>query len=241
MKSWFERLELLRYLRGFLLCLFLFLNSCSPLYFPNMVNSPLLRDKGECQLMAGNGNSGYNAQLAYAPINHLGLIAGGSLNNSPHSDFYTYNVGAGYFGSIPEDPSTKYELFMGAGKGKIMNQSFNFVSDQTVNADYTHLFLQSGLGLENRFVGGGIALRLSYIDMQIADLSSSKTGNYRDLYFEPAINLKIGYKNIKFIIQAELSQRLTGRNSYNYDYNFLTISLGLQFILGRQYLNDNNF
>ncbi len=241
MKNWSERVEKLHCIKGFLLCFFVVFYSCSPLYFPNMVNSPLLRDKGECLIMAGNGNSGYNAQLAYAPINHLGLIAGGSLNNSPHSDFYTYNFGAGYFGSIPEEPSTKYELYMGAGKGKIMNQSFNFFSDQTVNADYNHLFLQSGLGLENRFVGGGIAIRLSYIDMHIADLSSSNPRNYQDLYFEPAVNLKIGYKNIKFILQAELSQRLTGRNSYHYDYNVITISLGLQFILGRQYLNDNHF
>jgi len=241
MKNGLERIGILSHIAGFLLCLSVTFYSCSPLYFPNMVNSPLLSDKGEFQVMAGNGNSGYNAQLAYAPINHLGLIASGSLNNSQQTNFYTYNVGAGYFGSIPEEPSTKYELYMGAGKGKIMNQSINFFSDQTVNADYTHLFFQSGLGLENRFVGGGIAMRLSYIDMQTVDLSSSNTVNYRDLYFEPALNLKIGYKNIKFIMQAELSQRLTGRNSYHYDYNFITLSLGLQFIMGKQYLNDNHF
>ena len=179
-KSKLDVLILIKYksLSGVLIALTVIISSCSPVYFPNMVNSPLFTDKAEFTATTAIGNTGYNAQMAYAPINHFGLIANGSINSVSYPKFYTYDVGAGYFGKLPEEINSTYEFYLGEGKGQTQNVQGNLFADPLEDATYTHLFAQSGIGFENRYFAGGIAIRLSYLDMNIFNHSSLITNRY---------------------------------------------------------------
>ncbi|MBS3807179.1 MAG: hypothetical protein KGY60_06710 [Bacteroidales bacterium] len=53
--------------------------SCSPEYIPNMVNSPMFKEKGEIQGNLAAGVSGTDVQLAYALGEHVALMANGSF------------------------------------------------------------------------------------------------------------------------------------------------------------------
>ncbi|HRC89903.1 MAG TPA: hypothetical protein PK910_07795, partial [Bacteroidales bacterium] len=90
---------------SFLLCAFvaLIINSCAPAYVPNVLNAPMLTNKNEVQAAVYIGTSGFDPQIAWAPTNHIGVMANASFMNSTSDSTENYHkhnffeFGAGYY------------------------------------------------------------------------------------------------------------------------------------------------
>jgi len=121
--------------------LFIF-TGCVTLYKPNVINSPLLKEKGEFNTSASIGLSGcglYNLQAAYAISNHTGVMIDGMYHNR-HSTISDSSVeklnmffgeaGAGYFTAFGNEKNRLFQCYGGCGYGittdKIDNSSHSY-------------------------------------------------------------------------------------------------------------------
>jgi len=222
-----------RNLLGFLI-IFILCTSCGNIYyFPNMVNSPLFVKKGEFKATVASGykeTSGYNAMLAYTPINHFGIIANVAMNNCPQPRYYSYNLGCGFYDKHPV--GFNYEFYLGGGQGKTNYEGSNLNSTK---GNYVQLFGQYGLGFENAAMGLGLALRLSYVNMYINKFYSLKTDQYQNIYIEPVLNLKVGINKVKIIVQVGSSVRSQRPGPSDYGFRYFFATCGLQLTLGNTF------
>jgi len=64
--------KLLIYILVFII---LIINGCAPAYVPNVINTPLLSNKGEIQTSIHTGIAGFDPQFAYAITDHIGFMS----------------------------------------------------------------------------------------------------------------------------------------------------------------------
>lgn len=132
--------------------LILLLSSCSPVYVPNVINTPMMEQKGDGNISVNIGLSGIDGQLSYALTDNFGIMANGNFGISgymfccPHQVHYLVEAGTGYFGKIKENG--RFEVFGGGGIGEIeVEYDFStFESYSKVNL--TRFFVQPSFGLE---------------------------------------------------------------------------------------------
>jgi hypothetical protein len=165
------RLVLLAYL-------ILILTSCQRgLYIPDKVNSPGFKEAGEVKLdlsvkpqMRSTSGSpfSFSSDIAYAPVNHLGVLASyRNVNNkvSEESDIFSgitrsstfnghrFDMGVGYFSKIAG--KGKFELYGGYGNGVVKTDIIYGPGNSTIKPDdsysarYNRFFVQSAIGLDN--------------------------------------------------------------------------------------------
>jgi hypothetical protein len=66
-----------------LIPLFLVIQSCSLAYIPNVVNTPMLSDRGDLKAAVAAGVSGVDFQLSGAVTDHIGLMLNGNFAAMP--------------------------------------------------------------------------------------------------------------------------------------------------------------
>lgn len=220
-----------------LLSLFVSVTSCAPLYTPNLVHVPLFSDKNDADVQFGTGTCGYDAQVAYAPINHLGLMVNSSFKNKDVSDTNFYNKhnfiegGLGYFGKI--DEAGRYECYLGYGNGSAQNYSEGFYG--LVKGSYNRFFFQPSIGVKTDVFEGAFSLRVVYIDMYSISKNVGYTRSELSAgYYEPVLTAKMGYKFIKFFIQGGLS--IPMQNQLKYTDSPLIMNCGMNFNFSESYL-----
>ena len=208
-------------LTGFLIIFTFIFSSCRSVYIPNMINTPLLTQKGEFKATGSFGYNGYNSQLAYALTNSIGIITNGSYNKAKffgtendYREFYLYDIGAGYYNKL-YNKNSYYEIYMGGGQGRANIYEYSLSSLIRSSGSYSRVFGQGGIGVEDRFVGGGFALRVSVVNMKLLDPNNLVTGRYTNLYIDPVVTCKAGYNKVKVIIQAGMSYRLGEQDRAN--------------------------
>jgi len=207
----------------------LILNSCAPAYIPNVLNAPLLTNKNEVQVAIHAGTSGFDPQVAYAITNHFGVMVNASFldETSDSTDSYHKHgfaeLGAGYFTNFAS--RFKFEIFGGAGFGKISALYDNNKWISRSQVDVTRYFIQPSLGITSKVVDFGISTRFSLVSMK------QETANVTGLMFEPAATLKLGWDHLKAMAQIGVSAPLTKDVGFNYQ-PFL-FSLGLQANFGK--------
>lgn len=210
--------------------------SCSPEYIPNMVNSPMFTNAGEFQATIATGNSNFDAQTAVAITDHLGIMVNGSYGNetSDSSDnFHKHTfieAGFGYYEKIGE--TFRYEMYGGYGFGEVEGYFKNSFIDEISNARYNRFFIQPGIGISTGIYDGSFSPRFAIVQMNPKG-SNFQVGDY-NVFFEPVITSKIGYKYVKFIAQFGISLPL-GDQDLNYDYQVFIFNFGLNFNIGRKY------
>lgn len=211
----------------------LIFNSCAPAYIPNVINAPMLTNKGEIQASAHLGLSGLNPQFAYAITDHLGIMANASFLNiksdsSSTSDFSHkatfYELGAGYYSHFGS--RFKFATYGGAGVGKVNAEYDNELWSSGVDVNCTRIFLQPTIGMTSKIVDLGISTR--FVAVSFSQDSEKNTG----FMFEPAFTAKLGWDYIKVIGQIGLSFPLNKEN-INFVYQPGLFSLGLQLNLGK--------
>ena len=164
-------------------CTLLLLSSCQQsFYVADKVNSPGFKKAGEAKLdlsarpqtsYQDGAHFSYSADAAYAPINHLGIIASYRvLNNKVNREAYApaaffatkyryakYNgqrgdIGAGYFTRIGR--KAKYEAYAGYGNGTLKadisyDSTFSPKPSQAYTTSYNRFFIQSAVGMSNNY------------------------------------------------------------------------------------------
>ena len=214
----------------FSLLLTIVLQACSPAYTPNVVNTPLLSNKGEFQAGIGTGISGVDPQLAYALTDNIGIMLNGSFCNrksdeSSSSNYYHNHTfieaAAGYYKKVSHNG--RLSIFSGYGFGTVdAEYKNNLVSSQS-KANIYRYFIQPDIGVTSNVFDGSFASRIVLVDI-------NKDGHSFSAFAEPVLTGKFGYKHIKFYVQAGISLPLSKSN--NYDYQPFIFSFGMNFKFG---------
>lgn len=217
-------------------------HSCSPAYVPNMVNSPLLSNKGEFNASAAIGTSGIDPQFSYALSHHVGLMFNSSFANTDtgsEGDYHKHSIielGAGYYNTLSK--SGRFEIYGGFGSGKVDGQ-FTFMGTKSINnAKYKKIFIQPAIGASTKIFDGSLATRFSFINMDLSDPLYTGKNKY-SLFIEPVITCKFGYKHVKFVWQFGVSIATEKDIKRQYEYQPIMMSFGLQLNLGRRALWDD--
>jgi hypothetical protein len=210
----------------------LLLNSCAPSYIPNVINAPMLTNKGEFQASMHFGASGFNPQFTYAITNHLGIMANASFmdattdstSNSYHKHSF-YEFGPGYYTNFGS--RFKFGLYGGYGFGTINAVYENSLWTSRSDVKCSRLFLQPTIGITSSIFDLGLSSRFVVVSFNQEGLNPD-TG----VMFEPAITAKLGYEHIKAVGQIGLSLPINSDNIH-FNYQFGLVSLGIQANFGK--------
>ncbi|PCH67245.1 MAG: hypothetical protein COC01_06195 [Bacteroidetes bacterium] len=224
-----------RYLLG--IAVLLLLNSCSIYYAPNAHNVPLFKGKDDVRISIIASHGGYDykgteIQGAYAITDKIGLITNGFIahaedDNSPKSGEGSFlEIGAGYY--KPLNKFFVFETYNGIGAGEVYNM-YRDRSSSTVN--FLKYFIQPSIGFSSKVFDAALSSRfcaLHYYSIQ--SNSMENTGNLLGLKYdvplliEPALTLRLGWKNVKIQGQYGLSFIL---NNPEFDHDGLNLNVGL--------------
>ncbi len=203
------------------------LDACAPAYVPNVINTPLLSNKGELQASINGGISGFDPQISYALTDHIGLALNGSFANRTSDSTENYHkhnfveLGTGYYTKMGK--VGRFETFGGVGFGNTRGGYSNDLWSAYTNANYTRLYLQPGIGIATAPFDGSLAARLAFVNLKQG--SQRSTG----VFLEPVITLKTGFKNVKLSVQIGLSFSLNENIDFNYHPFIFSIGLHTHF------------
>ena len=215
----------------------LIIKGCAPAYVPNVINTPLLSNKGEIQAGIHTGVSGTDPQFAYAITDNIGIMLNGSFANRTSDstdDFHKHQfveLGTGYYTKIGE--TGRFETFGGFGYGKLQAKFNNNLWNASSDVNSSRLFIQPSIGATTDIFDGSFSSRFVMVNMHQA--SNKSTG----FFLEPVLTGKIGYKYVKAVFQLGLSIPL---NSANIDFNYqpFLFSIGLQGYIFKTHQNKTS-
>jgi hypothetical protein len=224
--------------------LFIF-SGCATVYVPNAAHTPLMEEQGEVHVSAHFGINGGDLQLGYALTDQFGMIGSISARESTNQDGektgeHTFGeAGVVWFPGIHN--RFKNEFLAGIGLGNAMGESsFSFMNNEGVyekraaRGDFTRFFVQSNTALTSSVVTTGFATRLAYVNFYNYELTGSlqTIGNKTSaLFFEPALFVKLGFRNVKFESQVGFSRPLGDPTRIAFDYEFMRASFGVHIYL----------
>lgn len=236
------------------LCTLTLLNSsCTTMYVPNAVPTPLLTEKGDSRIDVGVGLS-QNVQASYALTDHLGLMVNGlyqNVNSSTNSATELsedgdgiYRIsrfvegGLGYY-TLFNDEDGVFEVYTGFGKGETFDNkgSLNPTYDPKTLARYSRVFIQPNVGIVRDHMEFCMGVRLSNVNFDDV-LSESSELNQKQFKFgmiEPAITIKAGWPYAKFFTQYSFMIPISNSNKDYYRLNsnpvfsLFSIRVGMSF------------
>lgn len=196
-------IQIQKYLKLFIFALIIIISSCSPIYVPTSINTPLFEEAGEVQFSGYTGTHQLQARIAYTPVNHIGLMFNTAFNNHRYLDwFYNdkstfFELGIGYYSKLSEN--FVFETYGGYGKGTMQYSDYY---DQIDIYDVQKIFLTPAVGFVSEYLDVGFSLRyLNYT-------SFNDSENLNSDFIEPCMTLKAGVDNIKLISDFGVSLNL---------------------------------
>lgn len=231
----------------------LFFAACNSYYYrPSGINDPLFTGGGQLHAcFAGTSETNdsdrsycTDLQLAYSPVNHLGILANYSTyafrpydKNVAKADAYLLEAAAGGY-VVPGKGKRKLiaDLYIGGGAGQLRSD---------VDMRLRKFFVQPGIGVRGRIVDMVFNFRFSNIryadlnvkghdltylnDHHLVDTTSGRNidnGTYT--FFEPGVTLRTGYKFVKAQFQAAFAAPVS---VVSWHYNGLRFTFGLHLNL----------
>jgi hypothetical protein len=195
-----------------LACVLLFVSACSYVYVPNAAHIPLISKKGDVSATVLTGTSNFDFQTAYGLTDQLALMLNGSFSNrtrtTDSSAFHRHSLveaAAGYYKKIGR--SGVLEVYGGGGYGS----TFNYEQDNSYlfwgesSGKYAKFFIQPNIGATSDIFDGGLSFRLCYVNYFDYMYYNDPWPAQHSLFVEPVLTGKIGYKNVKFIMQLGFS------------------------------------
>lgn len=239
-----------------IIAMLLGLTGCVTLYKPNVIHSPMLKEKGELKTDAAIalfGSGLYNMDVAYAVSNHMGL----TLDGMYHYRKTTYSdgsgkekfripfgqVGAGYFTSFGAENKGLFQCYGGFGYGGSLDKIYNSntsLSNPEVSSKFFNVFIQPGIAYTTKNVEVAFDLRTNYVHVfdvhaylyEEFEWWNTDSKYYNDTTFnflniEPTVTLKAGGR-LKSIVQLGLTIPTVNPKSY-FAVNNTTLLIGTFF------------
>lgn len=222
----------------------IFFTGCVTLYKPNVVHSPMLKEKGELNTSASFGLLGsglYNLQAAYAISDHIGIMADGMYHrryiHSADSSVEKLNMffgeaGAGYFAAFGTEKNGLFQCYGGGGYGNTtdrIDNSRQFYPE--VNARHYNLFIQPGIALVNKKFQVAFDMRINYVHLYNihaylydkfewwnTDFRFYSDTSVSFVLTEPTITMKAGGEKLKVVLQLGATLPVVNPKSY-FDIN----------------------
>lgn len=233
----------------------LLVSSCQPIYRPNVMNQPLFSGQGDIQASGHVGTNGVDLQASGAVTDHLlAMVNYNRFSQSPDNDSLSsgferehqlIEIASGYYTQLGEEGENNnfgvFEAIGGYGNGTAIHFSDVWTSQmERTEGKYHKLFVQPSIGYSHSIFDVGIAPRMvmiDYYDMEVQGSGASLQPDWdrgTDLFVEPAITGRFGYKFIKFQFQFGLSIPMIEEPSYQYQP--ILFSVGIHMDLDRAYL-----
>lgn len=228
-------------------------------FLPQSQNVPLFTKEKEVRINPTHSLRAFDLQLAYAPINHMGIIA--NVQATPR--YYMAEIGAGAFHSSNNFLVT--EIYLGLGTGRLKDSIIYHDTpilpsdDRYLGIDMTayKIFLQPNLGIK---FSEKMNLSFSakciywhypnyYYNYERWERVHNSSGppsvlayeekinakNVTEITIEPAITFRAGGEHTKFMFQAGASAPIrTGNlnlNPYRYNEGFIRMGVCVNFEL----------
>lgn len=213
------------------------LSGCAARFIPSVVNTPMIRNKGEIQASATLGSSAFSPRIAYGITDHLGIMINSSFDdrddpdnhNSKHKHHYAECAG-GYY--KPLGAHGVIDFYTGYGYGNIETAITGWsIPEWNAETDFINhcFFIQPSIGFNSSIIDFNIASKFCMTRI-------TKNAYGQTVFFiTPAATLKAGYKPVKLVAQVGLSIKTTQDTNENIDYYPLVFNAGLQFDLFQIY------
>ncbi len=218
----------------------LFLVGCVSLYKPTVLQSPLLKEKGNARVSGSVGLLGtglFNLQGAYAPNDHVGVLVGGMYHtertneesgNPEKTSIYYGEVGGGYFTTFGGEGNRLFQCYGGAGIGRsnhVMHQ--NDQSEPRIGSEYATVFIQPGIAYVSRNFDAALDVRNNVVHlfnthanlMERFEFWNTQSSFVADttlnfMLIEPTLTLRFGPERVKGFIQVGLTLPVWNSNVY---------------------------
>ncbi len=191
--------------------LVIFFVSCTPpVYLPNSLNVPLLKEKDEFNIGLNMSIAGCDFQASRAISENVGIMLNGTYLSDSYelSDHYRNHkfaeIGIGVFSPYGEYLLGGIYAGAGLGSNSLKEGMLLGSEDALVSANYTRLFLQPTFGARTEGLEGGFAMRMCYINFHNINYSNIDFLRTKIL-FEPVVFLRVGPPVIQFQTQFGFS------------------------------------
>lgn len=217
--------------------------SCG-IYRQNMVNTPLLEEKGEAQITGYAGFTGYGAQLGSALTKKIALIANYSNTGTKRVNYSSVNytidkhnfleMGTGYFRKNKAEFISEYFILAGKGTTSRYYQGLD-TAQKIINTfqqvSYNRFCIQADFGKIDHKWEYAISPRLIVINYyNISDNSTDRFKNKPDTYLYTDLAGTLRYtilKHLKISGQVNLTLPVTGFNSSYFAFSPFNCSMGM--------------
>jgi len=221
------------------------LESCNHYYYvPNTQNVPLMKEKNEFQLGAfyGGGSESESAevQAAYAITDHVGIAGNYIFSKGGNEENYDYGNGKcidgaiGYFKPVGDDGI--FEVYGGLGTG---SQHHEYEMGSYSDINNTKFYIQPAYGISIPWFDIAISTRLSRISYHNIRKQNINDSEVRDnlnylagqthFFMEPALTLRLGWKNVKAQFQYIYSGYLGSSHYSLFEDQHISFGISLSF------------
>ncbi len=234
------------------------ISSCG-IYRQNVINAPLIQEKGQTQVSGSVGFTGYDLQLAFALTNKIAVLANYSDLGTKREDFssinfiidkhHFYEIGAGYFKKNTKGLISEYFLNVGRGMTSHYYQGMDNaqkLSNSFQQVSYNRYCLQADYGQIKcnwEYVVSPRLLLVNYYD--ISDNSNDAYRAEANTFLYADLTSTIRYKFLRYFkVSAQVNATLpvTGYNSVYYSFSPFNANVGLMidcnFFRNKKALNE---
>lgn len=212
------------------------LSSCSTMYIPSGVYTPMHKEAGDIGASVNVG-TGIDGHVSYSPIKNFGVMMSGgrsslteSINGVEKSYFRnTLNLAPGLYYELVD--GVVCEMYGGVGytgftaNGSIANNS----TVDVLNGEMYNFFIQPAFGYRNEHVMVSLVARVSNLNyVRTVDEQGINYFKGSVSFIEPGLNIAIGSEILKFNFQTGLSLPY-GRIPVNFGYIPFRLLFGIQF------------
>lgn len=226
-------------------------SSCTPVYVPNIRNSPLFKQAGEFQGSIQFGN-GLDLQGAVSVSNHIGLMANYSFAERNKSDYVDPDNNQGYhyhqffeggIGYFENQDNWCYEIFAGYGKGEGASyDEYAWWTGQSEKAtgEFQRFFIQPAFGLNKKVMHVSFIPRISLVDFTAFtnDVVTYKVNDNPVVFIEPAVVGKVNLMQDHFFLTFQAGFSMPVSSVY-YEYRPFQFGTGFGFrLMGNKKAKD---
>lgn len=220
---------------------FIALSSCG-IYRQNVVNVPLIKQKGQAQISGHIGFTGLDGQASYSLTKNIALLSNYSevIKKTKENSIFKHNFGEIGLGYYKKKSNVKIrELFLVVGNGTHSSNSFggDTLTSYTLpytyinKANYNRFLLQYDFGRTNKKFESAFSPRIFIINYyNVYNTQNLGYLNLPSTYLWSDATLTLRYKPLKQLIisgQISVTIPITGYKAGYYEASPINCSIGL--------------